>query len=348
MQAVLLEEKGHISLGDFAIDETLGDDDVRIKPMSVGICGSDVHYYREGRIGDFVVEKPMVLGHEAGGVVVEAGRNVRTLKVGDRVCMEPGIPDFKSPETLRGMYNINPDVKFWATPPVHGCLRETVVHPACLTFPIPETMSFDEGALVEPVAIGVYSVEKARVAPGDSALIIGAGTIGIVTALAAEASGCAPVILADVKREKLDFVESLYGDRIRTVHATGRGLPEDLADMGVSGVDLVFEASGAAAAYPDITRCLKPGGKAVFIGMPSGPVSLDIVAMQVKEIATMSIFRYVNAFPKTVSLIGSGKMAVAPLVTKRFPFAQAADAFAYAATLPAGEVKIMIDMSDGI
>ena len=344
MQAVILEDKGRVRMGDIAIEETLGDDDVRIKPLAVGICGSDVHYFREGRIGDFVVEQPMVLGHEASGIVVEAGRNVRHLSIGDRVCMEPGIPNFKSPETLKGMYNINPDVKFWATPPVHGCLRETVVHPACLTFPIPDSMSFAEGALVEPVAIGVYSVEKAEVSPGDAALVMGSGTIGIVTALAAEAAGCAPVILADIKREKLDFVEKHYGNRIVTAHVADRDIVDVLGDMGLAGVDLVFEASGAASVYPSLARCLNPGGTVIFIGMPSAPASLDIVAMQVKEITTKSIFRYVNAFPKTVSLIASGKLDVAPLVTKRYPFAQAVEAFSYAGELPADEVKILIEM----
>ena len=206
MKAVVLEKKGEVSLRDIDVRDEISPDDVRIKPVAVGICGSDVHYYREGNIGDFVVREPMILGHEASGVITEVGARVKHLKVGDRVCMEPGIPNFKSTETLEGMYNLDPEVVFWATPPVHGCLRESVVHPGSLTFKLPDNVSFHEGALVEPVAIGMHSANKAQISSGDTALVMGAGTIGIVTALAAGASGCSKVFIADIKKEKLDFV----------------------------------------------------------------------------------------------------------------------------------------------
>ena len=130
MKAVVLKEKGKLAILDMTFKETLGPDDVRIKMHTVGICGSDVHYYKYGKIGNFIVKKPMVLGHEASGTIIEVGKNVRSLKAGDRICMEPGVPDLHSRATMEGMYNLDPAVVFWATPPVHGCLRETVVHPA--------------------------------------------------------------------------------------------------------------------------------------------------------------------------------------------------------------------------
>ena len=216
MKALFLDKTDLLSLRDEPLLQPLGDNDVRIKIVNVGICGSDVHYYRHGRIGGFVVNEPMVLGHEASGTVVETGLAVKNLKVGDRVCMEPGIPDYGSRETLRGMYNLDPDVRFWATPPIHGCLRETIVHPANLTFKLPDNVSFEEGALVEPLAIGVHAAKKARVAPGDTALVLGAGTIGLVTALAAIAAGCSHVIVADSKQEKLDFIRDHYDARFST------------------------------------------------------------------------------------------------------------------------------------
>ena len=212
MKALFLDKQDSLSLRDAALPQELGANDVRIKIANVGICGSDVHYYLHGKIGGFVVNEPMVLGHEASGTITEIGSAVKNLKVGDRVCMEPGIPDYASSQTLQGMYNLDPDVRFWATPPIHGCLRESIVHPANLTFKLPDNVSFEEGALVEPLAIGVHSVKKARVSPGDTALVLGAGTIGLVTALAAIAGGCSHVIVADAKQEKLDFIRKHFSE----------------------------------------------------------------------------------------------------------------------------------------
>jgi D-xylulose reductase len=344
MKALVLEQAHKLSLRDFPITETTGPDDVKIAIKACGICGSDIHYYVHGRIGDFIVNKPMILGHESSGVVTEVGANVKNVKVGDRVCMEPGIPDFKSVETLKGMYNLDPAVRFWATPPIHGCLRETVVHPASLTFKLPENVSFHEGALVEPVAIGVYSAQKARIAPGDTALVIGAGTIGIVTALAAQSAGCSRVYIADIKKGKLDFVNQHYSGKLETIDLNTTGVNEYFSSRGIGGVDIVFEASGSAKVYETIYSCLVPGGRMVLVGMPSAPVPLDVVAMQAKELSIATIFRYVNMYPRVINMVGSGSLNVQPLVTKCYPFAESLAAFDYAAAMPEKDVKIMIDL----
>lgn len=343
MKAIVLEEQGRLNLRDYNLDDPMGADDVRIVPASVGICGSDVHYYSHGHIGDFVVREPMILGHEASGVIAERGANVRHLKVGDRVCMEPGIPVYRSMETLSGMYNLDPDVVFWATPPVHGCLRETVVHPAAFTFKLPDNVSYHEGALVEPLAIGMYSARKAGITSGDHALVIGAGTIGIVTALSAEASGCSKVFIADIKKEKLDFVEKNYGDKITVIDLNSRSIGDVLLESGIELVDLIFEASGSEKAFANIAEFAKPGATIVLIGMPPGPVSIDVVSLQAKEIQIKTIFRYVNIFPRVLNMISSGKMNVKPLVTRTYGFDDAIKAIEYAATLPDDEIKIMID-----
>ena len=344
MKALVLEEKKKLNLRDFSIDETVGPDDVKIVVKACGVCGSDVHYFLEGRIGDFIVHDPMILGHEASGVVVEAGGNVKNLKVGDKVCMEPGIPDFKSAETLKGMYNLDPEVAFWATPPVHGCLRETVVHPASLTFKLPDNMSFHEGALVEPVAIGVWAAKKARIAPGDTALVIGGGTIGIVTALAAESAGCSRVYIADIKKGKLDFINQHYSDKLETIDLNKTDIKSYFAAKGIGGVNIVFEASGAAKVFENICSFLVPRGMMVLIGMPSAPVPLDIVAMQVKELSIETIFRYANVYPLVINMIASGKLNVKPLVTKQYSLADCISAIEYAAALPEKDIKIMIDL----
>ena len=206
MEALVLEKTRQLSLRNIDIEEPLGPFDVRIAIHTVGICGSDLHYYTHGRIGPFVVEAPMVLGHEASGTVIEVGNQVTHLKAGDRVCMEPGIPDPNSKATRLGMYNLDPAVRFWATPPVHGVLRPTVVHPANFTFKVPDTVSLAEAAMVEPLAVGMHGAMKARIKPGDLAVVMGAGPIGMVTALAALAAGCSQVVISDIVQSKLDLV----------------------------------------------------------------------------------------------------------------------------------------------
>ena len=152
-----METVNKITIRDIDLPDKPGPRDVRIKPLRVGICGSDVHYYLHGKIGSFIVNEPMVLGHEMSGVVAEVGSEVKSLKKGDRVCAEPGIPDLNSAEYRKGMYNLDPAVRFWATPPIHGCLCEEVIHPEQFTYKLPDNVSLEEGALVEPLAIGVHS-----------------------------------------------------------------------------------------------------------------------------------------------------------------------------------------------
>ena len=205
LEALILEKTKKLTLGDIALPEPMGPRDVRIAIKTVGICGSDIHYYQHGKIGPFVVNAPMVLGHEASGVVTDVGEDVTTLKPGDRVCMEPGIPDPNSQASRLGIYNLDPAVRFWATPPVHGVLRPTVVHPADYTFKIPDNVSFAEAAMVEPLAVGMQAAKKARIEAGDLAVVMGAGPIGMVTALAALAAGCSRVILTDTQQPKLDL-----------------------------------------------------------------------------------------------------------------------------------------------
>ena len=344
MRALVLEKRNSLSLRDYPLDETVGPDDVKIAIKACGICGSDVHYYTEGKIGGFIVNDPMILGHEASGIVLETGANVNNLKAGDRVCMEPGIPNFKSTETLKGMYNLDPEVRFWATPPIHGCLRETVVHPASLTFRLPDNISYHEGALVEPVAIGMWAAKKARISPGDTALVIGGGTIGVVTALAAESSGCSKVYIADIKKGKLEFIKQHYGDKLETIDLNRIDITNYFSERGIKGVDLVFEASGSTKAYEKICSYLVPGGKMVLVGIPLEPAPLDVAAMQAKELSIETIFRYVNIYPLVINMLGSGKMNVKPLITKTYLFADSIKAFEYAATLPEKDIKIMIDL----
>jgi D-xylulose reductase len=341
MDALVLEEARRISLRPFTLPQVVGPRDVRIRIHTVGICGSDIHYYKHGRIGPFVVNEPMVLGHEAAGTVVETGEEVTHLKVGDRVCMEPGVPDMDSRASREGLYNLDPKVRFWATPPVHGCLTPFVVHPASFTFKLPDNVSFAEGAIVEPLAIGLQAAKKAAIKPGDVAVVMGAGTIGMMCALAALAGGCSRAIVCDLVEEKLQLIGSVQG--VTTVNIrdqTARAVVSELTDGW--GANVVFEASGNEKAFEGIFDLLCPGGCLVMVGMPQKAVPLDVVAVQIKEIRIESVFRYANIFPRAIQLIASGKLDVKPFISRTFPFADGVKAFEEAAKGNPGDIKVQI------
>ena len=343
MQALVLERKRQLALRDIAVPERLGPRDVRVAVHTVGICGSDVHYYRHGRIGPFMVREPLILGHEAAGTVLEAGSAVTDLRAGDRVTMEPGIPDPDSRPARLGRYNLDPAVRFWATPPVHGVLRPEVVHPAAFTFKLPDRLGFAEAAMVEPLAVGMHAAAKARIVPGDVAVVIGAGPIGMVTALAALAGGCSRVVIADLVAAKLQLAASL-GPIVPV--RVGRDSPAETARSltGGWGADLVFECSGSAAAAAGALEPLRPGGCVVLVGMPGAPVAFDVVAAQVKEARVETVFRYAHAYPRALALLESGRIDVRPLITDTFPFADAVAAFRFADAMPAASVKAQITL----
>jgi D-xylulose reductase len=343
MRALVLEKVHELSLREIALPLDVGPNDVKIKIDTVGICGSDVHYYTHGRIGSFVVNAPMVLGHEAAGVVTEVGAEVTSLKPGDRVCMEPGIPDLSSRATKLGLYNVDPKVVFWATPPVHGVLTPYVVHPAAFTYKLPDNVSFAEAAMVEPFAVGLQAAVKAKIQPGDKAVVTGAGPIGIMAALAALAGGCSEVIVSDLFAEKLAIVGRYPG--VSTVNIRQQNLAEAVARATDNwGVDVVFEASGSIKAYDGIQNLLRPGGRIVVIGMPVEPAPLDLSSIAAKEIGIETVFRYANVFDRALAMIASSKVDLKPLISGTFPFEESVAAFKRAAEGRPDDVKLQIKL----
>ncbi len=345
MKALVLEEKGRLSLREFDVPGQLGPKDVRIRTHTVGICGSDVHYYTHGRIGHFVVTEPMVLGHEASGTVIETGADVTHLKPGDRVCMEPGIPDPTSRASKLGIYNVDPAVTFWATPPVHGCLTPEVIHPAAFTYRLPDNVSFAEGAMVEPFAIGMQAAVRARIQPGDVAVVTGAGPIGMMVALAALSGGCTKAIVADLAQPKLDIIGAYDG--IETVNIRNRSLAEAVAEATDGwGADIVFECSGAAPAILGMHALARPGGAIVLVGMPVDPVPVDVIGLQAKELRIETVFRYANVYDRAIALIASGKVDLKPLISASLPFEDSIAAFDRAVEARRGDVKLQIVMPE--
>lgn len=262
---------------------------VRVAIKSVGICGSDVHYYEKGRIGDFVLRSPMVLGHESAGIVDQVGEGV-SLVPGQVVALEPGIPCGRCRYCLSGHYNLCPDVKFFATPPVDGALQEYVVHPAQFTFPA-EGLSPDEACLAEPLSVGVYAARRASVGLGDKVLVIGAGPVGLATAFASEAQG-GEAALTDVA-----------SNRIATARAAGFSASFFNSEM-TGKYDVVFECTGTQSGISDAQRALRPGGVLALIGMGQPEtMQLNGLDLNVRGITVIGIFRYANTYPSALALI---------------------------------------------
>ncbi len=346
MRALVLERQRELSLRDIDLPQEVGPDDVKVKIHTVGICGSDVHYYTHGKIGSFVVNKPMVLGHEAAGTIAAVGKNVKHLKVGDRVCMEPGIPDPNSHASRLGMYNVDPAVVFWATPPVHGVLTPYVVHPANYTFKLPDNVSFAEGAMVEPFAVGMQAAAKAKIAPGDTAVVLGAGPIGTMVALAALAGGCARAIVADLAQPKLDIAARYQG--IIPVNIREKNLVAEVKRLTDDwGADVVFECSGSPKAWETITDLPRPSGCIVVVGLPVEAVKFDISGLSTKELRIESVFRYAHQYDRAIALMASGRVDLKPLISETFPFEESIPAFERAAEGRPADVKLQILVDAG-
>ena len=346
MQALVLERIRELTIRDIDLPQVVGPHDVKIAIHTVGICGSDVHYYTHGGIGDYIVKEPMVLGHEGAGSVVEVGTHVAGLKVGDRVCMEPGVPNMASRAAKLGIYNVDPAVTFWATPPVHGILTPFVVHPAAFTYRLPENVSYAEGAMVEPFAVGMQAAARARIVPGDVAVVTGAGTIGIMVALAALAGGCSKVIISDVSVEKLAIAGGYAG--VFPVNVRDASLVDAVAAQTDGwGADVVFEASGSPRVYDDILRIARPGGAIVLIGLPPGTVPFNVNNAIAREVRIETVFRYANVFDRALALIASGKVNLKPLISENFAFADSIAAFERAAKGLPSDIKLQITMPQG-
>ena len=342
-RALVLERQHELALRDIDLPMETGPGTVKIKLHTVGVCGSDVHYYTHGRIGPFVVNAPMVLGHEAAGTVVEIGAGVTGLEVGDRVCMEPGIPDPTSRASRLGMYNVDPAVTFWATPPIHGVLTPYVVHPAAYTFKLPGNVSFAEGAMVEPFAVGMQAATRARITPGDTAVVLGAGPIGTMVAVAALAGGCARAIVADLAQPKLDIAAKYQG--VVPVNIREQDLVTEVKRLTDGwGADVVFECSGSPRAWQSIADLLRPGGCIVVVGLPVEPVDFDVASLSVKELRIESVFRYAHQYDRAIALMASGRVDLKPLISETFGFADSIKAFDRAVEARPTDVKLQIRM----
>jgi len=309
---------------------------------SIGICGSDVHYWTHGRIGDFIVKSPMILGHESSGQVVEVGSEVTHLKKGDRITMEPGVPCRMCNFCKQGRYNLCPDVQFMATPPVDGSLATYYAHPADFCYKLPDHVSFDEGAMCEPLSVGIHACNRAGVAIGSNVLIMGAGPIGLMNLLAAKAAGATTIILSDIKDDRLEVAKKLGATG--TVNVIGLSQDDIVAQIKQksqgNAIDVTIECSGAESAIRTSIKATKSGGCVVLVGLGPPEIKLPIVDAAVREVDIRGIFRYANCYPKALALIASGKVDVRPLITHHFELKDVVQAFTVAKEMSGGAIKV--------
>lgn len=318
MPASVLVTQGQIEERETPVPE-LDRDQVLVEIAAVGVCGSDVHYYREGRIGGFVVEEPMVLGHEAAGTIVEVGSAVSRDRVGERVSIEPQRSCRVCDQCKHGRYNLCPFIEFYATPPIDGAFAKYQTIQADFAHPIPDGLSFEAAALCEPLSVGIWSNQKAGVSPGSSVLVSGAGPVGIIIAQVARAFGASRVIVSDIAPERRVMAER-YG-----ATTTIDPLEQDVAALDLE-VDAFIDASGSAAAVRAGIHAVRPAGRIVLVGMGADNAELPVSRIQNRELVLTGVFRYANTWPLAIELAASGRVDLDSLVTGRYGLAEVVEA----------------------
>jgi L-iditol 2-dehydrogenase len=295
--------------------------------VQVGACGSDVHYYEHGRIGDFVVESALVLGHEPSGVVVAAGPGADRHRPGQRVSIEPGVPDFMCEYCRAGRYNLCPRMRFFGTPPIDGAFCEYVVVREEFAYPVPDSLSDDAAALVEPLSVGVWACRKARVGPGSRVLVTGAGPIGLVCLQATKAFGASYVAVTDVNPRRLAFARELGASEVVNVGETS------LADAVIEP-DVLLECSGNPAATGAAIRAVRRAGRVVLVGMGGDEIPLPLAHVQTRELEVTGTFRYANTWLDAIALAASGRVDLDALVTGHYGLADVEQALTAGARDP--------------
>ncbi len=319
---------------------SLGERDVLVEVRSVGVCGSDIHYYEHGRIGRFVVDKPLVLGHEASGVVIDRGARAQRHALGERVGLEPGVPCGRCEECRGGRYNLCPDMKFFATPPIDGAFASCVAIHEDYAFALPSSLSDDAGALLEPLSVGIWACRKGHVGLGSCVLITGAGPIGNLSMQVALAAGATAVTVVDVNRHRLARAKQLGA-------TTAVASVDEALEHSDGRFDVLLECTGIEAVTSAAIGALRPAATAVLVGMgPAADVRLPVATMQSREIQLVGTFRYANTYPAAIALAAAGRVELDGLVDARFPLEDTDRALRANRENPA-LLKVMVDVREG-
>ena len=340
MKAAVLHAAGDLRVEQVPVP-TLGPDDALVRVRACGICASDVHYYVHGRIGTYVVEEPMIVGHELAGDVVAVGSNVSRLAVGTRVALEPGVTCGHCRMCKAGRYNLCPEVRFYATPPVQGAMSEYALIRADFAHPLPDEASYIQGALCEPISVGIHCCNLTGVRPGDRVVILGAGPIGLTAILAARQRGAAEVIVSDVFPVRLEVAR-----RLGAIPVDVR--TEDLRQIvmertGGEGADALFDTSGVRSVIEAAPDLMRKGGAIAIVGLPADDsVTYRMLKIVDRELSIHGVFRYANTYPAAVALVASGMFPIEEVVTDRFSIDDVVPAFETALHAKDRAIKVAV------
>ena len=322
----------------------VGEKEVLVQLEYVGICGSDVHYFHHGNCGAYKVnlEEDYMLGHECAGTVVKVGANVKDLKVGDKVALEPGITCGQCEFCKAGKYNLCPDVVFLATPPVQGCYEEYIAFPENMCFKLPENMTTKEGCLIEPLSVGFHAANQGDVQVGESVVILGAGCIGLVTLLACKAHGAGNIIVADIVDARLEKAKELGATHV--INSKEVNALEEIARLtGGKGADKVFETAGSPITIAQTAFAVKRGGTITLVGLSAQEeINYNFAQIMDKEATIKSVFRYRNIYPKAIEAVSAGAIDVNGIVTHEFDLEHIQEAFEEAINNKTDLVKAVI------
>lgn len=321
-----------------------GEDEVLIKLEYCGVCGSDVHFFEDGYIGARKATFPMVLGHEAAGIVAAAGSAVSHLKPGDKVTVEPGIPCGHCNFCREGRYNLCRDLVFLSTPPHDGVLSRYITHPASLTYRLPEQVSLLEGALIEPLAVGIHAARLGNISSPKTAVILGAGCIGLTTLLACRQMGASKIIMTDLYENRLKKAKELGADY--TVSASGEDTVQHILELTDGlGADVVFETAGSRHTAYQTSLLVRTGGTIVLVGNIIGDITFNFRNMTLKEADLKTVWRYRNIYPAAIDAIAKGTIPIGNIVTKLYEFDESQKAFEASMNEKQNIVKAVIHIS---
>lgn len=343
MQAAVLQRANVVTM-ELRPRPEPGPGEVLVRVRSVGVCGSDVHYYTHGRIGPFVVNSPLILGHEMAGTIAALGPGVTARSVGQRVAVEPGVPDRVCDFCRSGRYNLCPNVRFMATPPIDGAFTEYVVMPADFVYPLPDHVSLEEGAMIEPLSVGVHAIHRSGLRAGQDVVVLGAGPIGLMTLQVARAAGAGMAVVVDLDAYRLEIAVAMGATAV--VNATIDDPLRRLNELtGGRGADIVFEAAGSPKTAALAVHLTRPGGRVTMIGLPpEDNFPYPLVAAMAKEVDIVTIFRYANVYPSAIALVAEHRVDVKSLITHRFPLAEAERALQLSDRREDGVVKALVEV----
>ncbi|KLU62264.1 sorbitol dehydrogenase [Peptococcaceae bacterium CEB3] len=337
MKAVYLKGIKRLVSEEIPIPEP-GDNEVLIQVKCVGVCGSDIHYWEHGRIGNFVVNSPLILGHEVAGKIVSMGNQVKitSLKPGDRVIIEPGVPCGHCNHCLKGRYNLCQSIQFFATPPVDGAFREYVSINCSKVFKIADDLPMEVATLAEPLAVAIHAIKRSHIELGERVVIFGAGVVGLSVMLALQEAGLKKITVIDPKKERLSLSQKFGAQLVAT--------SLDFVSND-SLYDIAFECSGSPSALISASKLVTPGGQIVQLGLSGNSTQeVPIVQLITKEINVISVFRYAHVFPTALEILTGRKEQFKEMITHKYSLEDIEDGFRMAKMSP-DAIKVVIDVN---